>query len=431
LYLFSAYAPQLATELALTATNISLVGMIGNLGMAFSGPVAGSLVDKRGPTIPLIIGACFIFMGYSITRIAYLNRISSVKLLGSALLLVGSGSTFAFSALVKCAALNFPSVRGLATSVPMAAFGLSAFFLSTIASIVVPGNTYGLLCLLSFLPTSLFIVSIYFVRFLPPQYVSLNRGSVEMRDIKRRGTPGIQNAPSSMASMPVSHGDGAIELNGLSLLRTRLFWGHFVVLGLLAGTGQMYIYSCGYCVRALVSNPDSNIETLQSFQSLQVGIISLTSFTGRISSGIISDYIGSRYGMPRTLLLWVAAVVSLIAQLLALYVSEASGLWKVSAATGLSYGICYGSYPTIISDAFGMKNFSQNWGILSLSPVPISYLLNMLFGVLYDLNSTIDEFGHRVCDRGNGCYSNAFLITVVAAGLSSFVLIPCMMLMRK
>lgn len=50
MYLYSAYAPQLAIKLSLSVTNTSLLGMIGNLGVALTGPLAGSVVDKHGPS---------------------------------------------------------------------------------------------------------------------------------------------------------------------------------------------------------------------------------------------------------------------------------------------------------------------------------------------------------------------------------------------
>lgn len=45
---YSAYAPQLATKLAISSTQVNLVGVAGNLGMYAMGPIWGSLIDARG-----------------------------------------------------------------------------------------------------------------------------------------------------------------------------------------------------------------------------------------------------------------------------------------------------------------------------------------------------------------------------------------------
>lgn len=38
-YVYSAYAPQLATELVISSTQVNLIGLAGNLGMYLAGPL--------------------------------------------------------------------------------------------------------------------------------------------------------------------------------------------------------------------------------------------------------------------------------------------------------------------------------------------------------------------------------------------------------
>lgn len=353
------------------------------------------------------------------------------------MLAVGTGSQFAFSAVVKCAAVNFPTMRGFATSVPMAAFGLSAFFLSTIGSLVAKGDTNEFLSLLSFVPAAIFICTVYFIRFTPPKYIALNRGALELRELDRRlghGSSASQSSESPYESLHAvetsRHGSTGPDIYGAALLKTPEFWWYFTVMGLLSGVSQMYIYSCGYCVRALVADPDANAAVVQAFQSTQVGVISVASFVGRLSSGTLSDYFNSRYNVPRPTFLLASAAMSLGAQVLGLSISDVGALWLVSLATGLAYGICYGLYPTIVSEAFGLNHFSQNWGLLAMAPVPVSYTLNMMFGALYDIKSTIVD-GHAVCTLGRDCYSQPFTFTTVISAVCCFVFIPLLVLRRK
>lgn len=65
--------------------------------------------------------------------------------------------------LIPPATLNWPTHRGSATAFPLAAFGLSAFFYTLIAGIAFPGNTSGLLTMLSLATSLLVLVSIPFL----------------------------------------------------------------------------------------------------------------------------------------------------------------------------------------------------------------------------------------------------------------------------
>lgn len=97
--------------------------------------------------------------------------------------LTGMGSCSAFSASIKTctylklaktavaypyvAALNWPNHRGTATAFPLSAFGLSAFFFSTISSFAFPDNTSDFLLLLAAGTFSMTFISSFFLRVIP------------------------------------------------------------------------------------------------------------------------------------------------------------------------------------------------------------------------------------------------------------------------
>jgi hypothetical protein len=87
----------------------------------------------------------------------------SVGLISFCSFLSGVGSCAAFQAALKTATLNWPTHRGSATACPLAAFGLSAFFYTVIAGFAFPGDTSGLLMLLSLATSLLVLVSIPFL----------------------------------------------------------------------------------------------------------------------------------------------------------------------------------------------------------------------------------------------------------------------------
>lgn len=419
----------MASQLKFTVTQTSTIGLIGSLGTALTGPGSGSLVDSQGPSLAIAIGAALIFLGYNVVREVYSYALSSFPLVAGALLCVGAGSTFVLSAVVKCAAVNYPNLQGVATSIPMAAYGLSAFVLAWSSTIFFPGDTYGILVILSVVPAALFLFSFFFVKLLPQQtYASLQADDNHSRTTSVDVIELTHIRPQSADPM-VYNNKPNVDLHGKRLLTSPLFWYHVLIMGILAGIGQMYIYSCGYIVKALLvfeykisTLPSNTADDVEKFlaivhrtQSLHVGIISLSSFTGRLFSGSFSDYLVNSLNTRRDWILLGAGAICAFAQLCGLYISSSSHLWIISLSTGLMYGMCFGSYPMIVGDAFGMNHFSQNWGIVTLSPIPTAYVFNWLFGRFFDDNSIVDDTGNRECILGIECYEKAYQITLASS----------------
>ncbi|KAK7725671.1 hypothetical protein SLS57_003737 [Botryosphaeria dothidea] len=63
-YAYSAWAPQFADRLRLTATQSNLIGAAGNIGMYATGIPVGMLVDSKGPRPAAFLGATLLFLGY-------------------------------------------------------------------------------------------------------------------------------------------------------------------------------------------------------------------------------------------------------------------------------------------------------------------------------------------------------------------------------
>lgn len=106
------------------------------------------------------------------------------------------------------AASNFPEKRGTATAFPLAAFGLSAFFFSTLASIFFHGQIGPFLLMLALGTTLMVLVFGFFLRILPPDqpYTVVPERDVEDRHqfIYERpaetGRPRMNSATSPLPS---------------------------------------------------------------------------------------------------------------------------------------------------------------------------------------------------------------------------------------
>lgn len=450
LYLYSSYSPQLAARLNYSVTDSSSIALLGTLGVATAGPVAGAVVDRRGYSIALIIGGCSIVLGYFGLKRQYDHSYSNLKLSCVLLFSIGAGSTFINSACLKCCAVSFPSIRGVATSLPLALYGLSALFYSVIASVFYPGLTSEFLGFLASSSVIIFAVCAPSIMVCDREHLNKRARTmhlpipetIELSTIRSPSlniTPVVTSTSRTMSPIPQrTHSLAPAEISGFGLVVSYKFWLIFVVTGALASLGQMYIYSVGYMVKALIahsvdltSSKTENIEAtkallnalIQKDQQLQVGLLSIANCVGRIASGVVGDIINQSFHKSRSWLLYVPSVGLLTTQIMAREVSQYANLLGVSLLTGFFYGFSFCILPIIIGDVFGMENFSSNWGIVCLAPILPSFFFTNLFGKIFDSNSTPEDHSSLVsaissCKLGKNCYSYIFSLTTIVAAMT-------------
>ncbi|KAI1763770.1 MFS general substrate transporter [Hypoxylon sp. FL1150] len=519
-YVYSAWAPQFADKLLLSATESNLIGLAGNLGMYSLGVPIGMFVDSKGPRPAVMVGSFLLGLGYYPLHQAYDVGSGSVPWLCFVSFLTGLGGCMAFAAAVKTSALNWPHHRGTATAFPLAAFGLSAFFFALIGSVFFPGSPGKFLMLLACGTFGLTFVGFFFLRVLPahaPYHAvpdmepgmsssqELHRTTSEEAKGPRAGRgnpnePGMSpaaiddttstsqkaatpeqtedEANSTAARDPPSDSaegnnravdggardneddasgnrDGAdetssllsqstssslpgevlvqssvdmdrshrVDIRGVNLLKNFEFWQLFLIMGILSGIGLMTINNIGNDVTALWKYYDDSIDdkTLVLRQQLHVSILSIGSFSGRLLSGVGSDFLVKVMHASRVWCLVVASGIFSLAQVFALNVTNPHLLGFVSGFSGLGYGFLFGVFPSIIAESFGIHGLSSNWGFLTLSPVISSNIFNLFYGAVFDAHSVVDRDGVSSCSDGLECYRSAYIVTLAACGLGLLV----------
>ncbi|DAA78673.1 TPA_exp: putative MFS transporter [Trichophyton benhamiae CBS 112371] len=463
-YVYSAWAPQFADRLKLTSTDGNMIGAAGNVGVYAVGIPIGYIVDTKGTRLVALFGAIALFCGYFPIHLAYAAGAGSLSVIFLCFFsfLSGVGSCAAFAAAIKTAANNFPDHRGSATAFPLAAFGLSAFGFSAISAMAFKDDTSEFLLLLALGPSLIIVVCTYFLQLLPPppsysailnedsdtdsnraiaSFSSAQVTAVLPSAIQPRPTPPDAEADetSSLMSRPRSlsdsgsfsqydqakHGAHAAgpDIRGLSLLPTPEFWQLFLLLGISTGVGLMTINNIGNDVMALWRHVDPDVDShfLRERQALHVSVFSVISFTGRLLSGIGSDFIVKRLHMSRFWCVFVASILFCISQFGGAKISNPHHLLFISSLTGLAYGVLFGVYPAIVSHAFGISGFSQNWGVMTLAAAIFGHIFNYIYGVIYDSHSKVLPDGTRQCNMGLECYSTAYLVAFYASICSGFL----------
>ncbi|KAK5998175.1 hypothetical protein PT974_00547 [Cladobotryum mycophilum] len=475
-YVYSAWAPQFADRLKLSATESNLIGLFGNLGMYSMGVPIGMFVDHRGPRPAVLAGAILLAIGYFPLHQAFDRASGSIPILCFFSYLTGLGGCMAFAGAVKTSALNWPRHRGTATAFPLAGFGLSAFFFSMFGALLFPGNPSAFLMLLSWGTFSLTLAGYFFLnvyshasyQVLPGLDSNSQSFTVEEshQDLEpgtsftsptthntaiQSHTPSVVGAPGGITthspnSNVVSDGDESlvdetsplisstsvaeivgrnsvdrdrsyrIDIRGLRLLATLDFWQLFAIMAILAGTGLMTINNIGNNANALWRYYDKTVDDdfLLGHRQMHVSILSVCSFLGRLLSGIGSDFLIKTLQASRIWCLATACAIFLLAQLCAISISNPHFLGLISSMSGLAYGMLFGVFPSIVAETFGIRGLSQNWGFMTLAPVASSNVFNLFYGMIYDRHSVIQPGGQRICEEGLNCYREAYFVTCCA-----------------
>ncbi|KAF2647381.1 MFS general substrate transporter [Lophiostoma macrostomum CBS 122681] len=460
-YAYSAWAPQFADKLQLSATQSNIIGTAANLGMYASGIPMGVITDRKSPRLAAVIGMFALGIGYYPIHRAYENGAGSMSVASISFFsfLTGIGSCAAFQGALKTATLNWPTHRGTATAFPLSAFGLSAFFYTVLAGVAFPGNTSGFLLLLSLATSLLVLISIPFLHVVDHQsgtdYAAVPTSERTRRDsnllhrTKSQGSkystssapelepnndeqdrdsdesssllsgPGDIVEPEENARSQTTQRSHWLDVTGLALLYKIEFWQLWILMGLLTGVGLMTINNIGHDVQALWNHYDDTADKkfVEHRQLLHVSIISVCSFLGRLSSGIGSDIIVKRLHMSRFWCTAISATIFMFAQLCAIRIENPNFLWAVSGLCGLAYGVLFGVFPALVVDAFGPAGFAVNWGFMTMAPVVSGNIYNLFYGSVYDAHSEIQPNGERSCDEGLICYRAAYYVTFVSSVL--------------
>ena len=190
----------------------------------------GILIDAKGPRWGVCVGVVGLAVGYFPLHSAYDQGPGSMSIFALCFfsLMTGIASCTAFSAALKVCAMNWPQHRGTATAFPLSAFGLSAFFWTTLSAFVFPDDTSGYLFLLALGATTLVLVGMIFLKTVPATspyeaVPSDERPGIIRKDSNRMRRMSQHSRHSSKASMGGEVGSAA-ERASLVFIRGQRTW---------------------------------------------------------------------------------------------------------------------------------------------------------------------------------------------------------------
>ncbi|SCV69943.1 BQ2448_1337 [Microbotryum intermedium] len=470
-YLYSAYAPQLASRLALSSTQLNVIGSAGNLGKT-----SASGVYLSGIPIGLLVirniyvgGEDGLFSTIGVAGLALIEMLTGIGTYTATLLRLDfnltfdrvsfvntSGSTAAMTAAGNAVALSFKKTRATALSLVLSGFGLSASFYSNIWRGLPPTTsdpTAALLLLLALgCGASMALGAITIERPVtglpvkaapasPPSIVVNPQPADDSDDEADTIAAGLfpsERTPLVRSNLSKSVHDEVICVSGWALAKELDFWLLFTYNGLCSSCGLMYINNVGTLIRTLAQSPSVHEQPPWHVAVQQANLVSLLSVfncLGRLLTGILSDYMLHRAPEKwRFSRIWwnvSTAVVLVAAQSTVSHASTIDGLWTgltfPTILAGFAHGSFFGISGIIGLERFGINHFSGNNGVLALAPAIFGQATNLMFGKIYDHQASRSSEHHSLlatstCTLGRDCYLLSFRITtmmaVLALGLS-------------
>ncbi|KAH3666199.1 hypothetical protein OGAPHI_004388 [Ogataea philodendri] len=408
LYIFGAFSPQVSAQLHYTAAQTSRIAIAGQSAAILSGPFVGRATDVLGYTGPCAIGAFLISLSYYLFYRQFAAATSSLAYSCVLFAFVGVGSTGLNTVCVKCSMVTWSSRKGLAAALPIACYGASGVLYSRLGSWLAAGDTAGFLKIVAFVSMGISVITTPFVCLC---------------DWKRTYVP-APTTPTTVELQSLSSPTPATPHSKdppRHAFQTKDFWYVAAVLGLLSGIGQMFIYGLGVIVCSLYGGSELAIKDINAYdvavqehQHGQVSLLSLCSTAGRLLGGLIADEFHSRTRTSRASLLLIPLFLIGAVQIGGYFFVSLRELSILTVGLGLGYGALYTLTPLVVSDLWGMKNFSTNWGLCNTSPAVTNLVLSTVFARNYDSHTVpveIDGETRAVCELGYRCYNRVFAAT--------------------
>jgi MFS transporter, OFA family, oxalate/formate antiporter len=345
---------QTTTGAALPAIQftISLVIVL----QTFSSPVQGFLVDKFGPRALIAVGAAMSGAGWiASSKIATLEGLYLTYGL-----LCGVGTGIVYVGIVGLMVKWFPDRRGLATGVVAAGYGFGA--------ILTTNPIYTMIQSVGYQQTLVIFGAIFAVI-----------GVLAALGMRTPTEHDALPAPTVTAS--------GCDIPPKDMLRTRVFWLMFVMMTMMSTGGLMII------VNFAPFSKDFGVANMMLYGwaalPLALTIDRVTNGLTRPFFGWVSDHIGRENTMAVAFLLEAAAVSVMV-----YYRNDALTFVALSAVVFFGWGEIFSLFPSTLTDTFGAKYATTNYGFLYMAQGVGSVLGGPAAAYLHDVTgSWLPVFG--------------------------------------
>jgi MFS transporter, OFA family, oxalate/formate antiporter len=322
----------------------------------FSSPLQGFLVEKFGPRLLIGIGAVLSGAGW----IASAHVTTLYGLWATYGLLCGIGTGIVYVGIVGLMVKWFPDHRGLATGVVAAGYGFGAIATTFPIDWMIKSAGYE---------QTLIVFGAIFaiVGFVASLWMRMPTES------------DVLPPPAVTAS--------ARDVSPSTMLGTKVFWLMFVMMTMMSTGGLMIIVNFAPFAK------DFGVANIMLYGwaalPLALTVDRITNGLTRPFFGWISDHIGRENTMALAFLLEAAAVSVMV-----YYRADALIFVALSAVVFFGWGEIFSLFPSTLTDTFGAKNATTNYGFLYIAQGVGSVLGGPVAAYIHDLTgSWLPVFG--------------------------------------
>ena len=335
-YVWALFTQPLTTGLGASLPELQITFSILIVVQTFLSPWQGVLVDRFGPRLLLSIGV--LVTGLSWILAAQASSLTTLYLTYG--LLGGVGTGIVYVGVIGHMVQWFPDKRGLATGLVAAGYGVGALLTTFPIATVLRESTYE---------DALTRFGLVFGIV----------GLVAAQGL-RRPDAAWQIAWNQRARAGGSASSTSIDLSPVQMLGTRIFWLMFVMMTMMSTTGLMVTSQMGAFTRDF---------GMASVLVWGLPLLPLALSLDRITNGATRPFFGwvsDRYGRENTML--IAFALEGTAMTLWLLSREHAVLFVLlSGLVFFGWGEIFSLFPSTLTDTFGTKHATANYGCLYMA----------------------------------------------------------------
>jgi oxalate/formate antiporter len=361
-YTWTLFTKPLAAELGVALPALQVTFSLLVILQTFLAPLQGYWVDRFGPRLLISLGT--VLSGLSWVLAARAN--SMVGLYLSYGLLGGVGTGIVYIGVISQMVKWFPDRRGLAVGIAAAGYGMGAIASTFPISAGIASAGYR--------PT----LALY-------GWIFAGVGLLAAQGLRRAPAE-----PAPRAGVPTERG-GASGIGPAAMLRTPLFWLLFVMMTMMSTSGLMVISQTAAFARDF---------GVASAVVMGMAALPLALTVDRVTNGLTRPFFGwlsDRIGREQTM--FIAFTLEGLAMLAWLQFRADPVLFiLLSGVVFFGWGEIFSLFPSILTDSFGPRHATTNYGFLYMAQGVGSVLGGPLAAQLHDATgSWLPVFGVVIC----------------------------------
>ena len=335
-YVWALFTQPMTTALGASLPELQITFSILIVVQTFLSPWQGVIIDRFGTR--LLLSAGVVISGLSWILAAQASTITLLYLTYG--LLGGLGTGIVYIGIIGHMVQWFPDKRGLATGLVAAGYGMGALLTTFPISSVLRESTYR---------TALTLFGAVF------GLVGLIAAQGLRRPDAAWHIAWNERARASAGTAPTS-----IDVRPMEMLRTRIFWLMFAMMTMMSTTGLMVTSQMGAFTRDFGM---SNLLVLgMPVLPLALSLDRLTNGATRPFFGWVSDRIGREHTML------IAFALEGAAMTLWLLMRDNPVLFVLlSGLVFFGWGEIFSLFPSTLTDTFGTKHATANYGCLYMA----------------------------------------------------------------